>query len=108
MTLYYEDESSTIDAIQKFGPVVALSSHAEMMLCDRSLKEEGPADMPTDTPLPGFDEVCFKVNEEALAGREVFPKDMPAGRYFAFTAEELERAMLRKPVGLGGRKSSTA
>jgi hypothetical protein len=91
MTLYYEHEAATIAAIRKHGPVVALLSVSEMMLCDRSLKDEGAADLPDDTPMPeGFDEITFEVKDEELAGREVYPKDMPSGRYFIFTAEELE------------------
>ena len=41
MTLYYEDEQATIEAIKKHGPVAVLSGHAQMALCDRSIINGG-------------------------------------------------------------------
>ena len=90
MTLYFEDEQATIEAIKKHGPVAVLSSHAQMALCDRSLINEGPADEPVGTPLPtGYAEMTFTLKGE-LDRFEVFETDAPDGRHFCLTASELE------------------
>lgn len=92
MTLYYEDEEASIAAIRQHGLAVVLGSHAEIQLCDRSLLNEGPADEPEGTPIPeGFAELTFTLKDSDATPHEVFPADVPEGRYFRIPVSQLPR-----------------
>lgn len=90
MKLYFEAPATVIRAVEKRGFAAAMGDDAAMC-CDRS-----QADVPALPEVTeAFAEVALDVAED-VGGYEVFPMDVPPGRWFRIPAAEMDQ-LIQKP-----------